>query len=613
MKGAGGLKKSPYEAVRLYKLAAAQGHRSAQYLLATLYSGGQAGLRQDDREAVRLYKRFADEGDAWAQTQLGFFYVQGRGGLPKDEREAARLFKLAAERGYADAQAKLGVFYSQGLGGLPQDDREAARLYKLSADQANASAQTMLGTFRERGRGGLPKDEIEAARLFKLAADQGYAFAQGKLALFNERGRGGLPKDDREAARLFKLAADQGDALAQGNLGLFYLLGRGGLPQDDREAARLFRLSANQGHAWAQGNLGVLYEQGVGGLPQDDLEAARLYKLAADQAMREAQDALARLGHNHQQEERERQREAAEKTTSVAWRRKLQRRARQGWRESEERQLGGDPNIAGKDDPFEQQPRGSPKSEPQHAIRVETPESLATAERRDEPVMPKLPEFGFINEDDLPAEPTLPSPKLILFVISGMMLISYFGNNISLGAAASGTALVVLAVSYIGMAIRNKVNATFRNAVRYRSALRKYECNLSEYKRRKDLEQEQRWRGLSGIQFEIELGRLFEALGYKVSQTPSTGDGGVDLVLTKEDQKTVVQCKAHNRKITIDVARQLVASMQDFGAKSGIIACLEGATTPTMEYIQLKRIRVIDLGEIISLQRSVNSGSISSI
>jgi hypothetical protein len=71
-------------------------------------------------------------------------------------------------------------------------------------------------------------------------------------------------------------------ALEQVNLGLFYSQGRGGLPKDDREAARLFELSADREDAHAQVHLGLFYSEGRGGLPKDDREAARLYKLAAD-------------------------------------------------------------------------------------------------------------------------------------------------------------------------------------------------------------------------------------------------------------------------------------------------------------------------------------------
>jgi TPR repeat protein len=283
------------EAVRLYRLAAEQGHAAAQYNLGAFYENGHAGLPRDDEEAARLYRLAADQGLALAQARLGLFYMAGRGGLPKDDQETVRLSKLAADQGVGIAQESLGLLYESGRGGLPKDDKESARLYKLAADQGVASAQGSLGRFYETGRGGLPRDDQEAARLYRLAADQGNTNAQGNLARLYAAGRGGLPRDEQEAARLFKLVAGHGDAIGQYYLGFFYENGRGGLPKNDRDAARLYRLAADQGIANAQTRLGFFYQTGRGALRRNMEEAARLYTLAANQGDETAKAALEKL------------------------------------------------------------------------------------------------------------------------------------------------------------------------------------------------------------------------------------------------------------------------------------------------------------------------------
>jgi TPR repeat protein len=266
-------------AVMWLRKAADQGHAGAQFNLAVMYEEGQ-GAPQDDTAAASWYRKAADQGQANARLNLGVYREQGRGGLLKDEREAARLYKLAADQGLAGAQCNLGVLYEQGRGGLPKDDREAVYLYRLAADQGNAFGRCKLAFFYSEGHGGLPKDDHEAARLFKLAADQEHATAQNNLGAMYASGRGGLPKDDHEAARLYKLAADQGDALGQANLGVFYLEGRGGLSRDDCEATRLFKLAADQGNATAQSKLGAM-DAGRRAPPKDD--PAHPNELATDQ------------------------------------------------------------------------------------------------------------------------------------------------------------------------------------------------------------------------------------------------------------------------------------------------------------------------------------------
>lgn len=109
------------------------------------------------------------------------------------------------------------------------------------------------------------------------------------------------------------------------------------------------------------------------------------------------------------------------------------------------------------------------------------------------------------------------------------------------------------------------------------------------------------WRSLSGVQFENELSKLFSSLGYAVEMTPRTGDGGVDLLLRKSATLTVVQCKAHNKPVSIGVVREFSQCIRDFNAQEGIIACFDGLTRPARSYAADKRIRILDLKDIIRL------------
>ena len=83
-------------AVRWYRLAADQGHVSAQYNLGVRYANGE-GVPQDAAEAVRWYRLAADQGFARAQVNLGFMHDNGRG-VPQDYVQAHRWFNLAASR-----------------------------------------------------------------------------------------------------------------------------------------------------------------------------------------------------------------------------------------------------------------------------------------------------------------------------------------------------------------------------------------------------------------------------------------------------------------------------------------------------------------------------------
>jgi len=82
------------------------------------------GALQDKAEAVsealRLYRLAADQGHAVAQSNLGSMYDQGLG-VPQDDAEAVKWYRLAADQGFAAAQAGLGLHIWNGEG-LKQDD-----------------------------------------------------------------------------------------------------------------------------------------------------------------------------------------------------------------------------------------------------------------------------------------------------------------------------------------------------------------------------------------------------------------------------------------------------------------------------------------------------------
>ena len=75
MKGEGGLFKSPAEALRLFRLSAAQGYAGGQYSLGLMYEFGQGGAPRDRTMAVSLYRQAAAQGNAKAAKKLKDLHV----------------------------------------------------------------------------------------------------------------------------------------------------------------------------------------------------------------------------------------------------------------------------------------------------------------------------------------------------------------------------------------------------------------------------------------------------------------------------------------------------------------------------------------------------------
>ena len=55
--------------MRLFRLAAEQGYADAQFNLGNMFTNGQ-GVAQDREEAIRWYRLAAAQGNAWAKSRL---------------------------------------------------------------------------------------------------------------------------------------------------------------------------------------------------------------------------------------------------------------------------------------------------------------------------------------------------------------------------------------------------------------------------------------------------------------------------------------------------------------------------------------------------------------
>jgi TPR repeat protein len=129
------------EAMRWYRLAAAQGNALAQVEIGNLYGMGQ-GVPQDYSEALRWYRLAAAQGNSEAQNNVGFFYVSAWG-VSQDYTQALSWFRKAADQGNEVAQRNIGMIYLQGLG-VAQDRAEAIRWFRMAAEKGDDDAKEAL-------------------------------------------------------------------------------------------------------------------------------------------------------------------------------------------------------------------------------------------------------------------------------------------------------------------------------------------------------------------------------------------------------------------------------------------------------------------------------------
>jgi len=164
-----------------------------------------------------------------------------------------------------------------------------------------------------------------------------------------------------------------------------------------------------------------------------------------------------------------------------------------------------------------------------------------------------------------------------------------------------------------------------REAITYTPSdkMPEYEIFAQEEKQRAELEAKRRGeelerlrqetKTLSGLKriepetFEFVIGSLFLALGYEVFITPRTGDRGIDVVATKENKKTAVQCKRYNKNIIPEqMVREFYGSFVD-DFDDGIFVTSSAFTSAAENWAgRRKRLRLINGEELAKLMITHN-------
>ena len=113
------------------------------------------------------------------------------------------------------------------------------------------------------------------------------------------------------------------------------------------------------------------------------------------------------------------------------------------------------------------------------------------------------------------------------------------------------------------------------------------------------------WRSLRGIPFEQELAALYRRLGYQVETTPKSGDLGVDLILTKDGKKTIVQCKGQKDRAAPAIVLQTIGARVNRRADNAVVACTGGFTHSAIDLAKRNRIELISAREMAKMAGSI--------
>jgi len=105
--------------------------------------------------------------------------------------------------------------------------------------------------------------------------------------------------------------------------------------------------------------------------------------------------------------------------------------------------------------------------------------------------------------------------------------------------------------------------------------------------------------GISWQRFEKLVGEVFRRKGFKVTETPYGPDGGVDLILHKNNEKYLVQCKHWRaQKVGLPVVREFLGAMVAEGAVGGFVVTAGLFTNEARSFAKGRNIHLVEGAEL---------------
>jgi hypothetical protein len=110
------------------------------------------------------------------------------------------------------------------------------------------------------------------------------------------------------------------------------------------------------------------------------------------------------------------------------------------------------------------------------------------------------------------------------------------------------------------------------------------------------------WESLNGYEFERETAEVLKRYQFSPRLTPGSADGGIDIEVTRNSLRGVVQCKAHVACVGPHVVRDLYGVIHHSGAAFGIVVSRGGFSQGAIDFARSKPILFLDTDDLIAMQ-----------
>lgn len=120
-------------------------------------------------------------------------------------------------------------------------------------------------------------------------------------------------------------------------------------------------------------------------------------------------------------------------------------------------------------------------------------------------------------------------------------------------------------------------------------------------------------RSLTWGQFEHLVADAYQRKGYRKFDNGGPGDGGVDVILRREDARIAVQCKQWKTwSIGEPALRDFLGAITDGGYDQGIFVTVGKFTAAAQKFADRNRIELVDGEKLLALVKDVQPGSVAS-
>lgn len=106
---------------------------------------------------------------------------------------------------------------------------------------------------------------------------------------------------------------------------------------------------------------------------------------------------------------------------------------------------------------------------------------------------------------------------------------------------------------------------------------------------------------LSGVEFEEFLAGLFRAQGYAAELTPTSGDYGADLILSKDGRRIAVQAKRYTGSVGVQAVQEALSGQAYYQCHTAWVITTGAFTTNALELAQKSGVKMIGRSEIGNL------------